>query len=47
MFAIHYLSQIHQSLILCIDSMQSLVYYRLVQSWFTPPPNNPRLLYTC
>ena len=40
MFAIYYLSQIHQSLTLCIDSMQPLVYYRLVQSWFTPH-NNP------
>ena len=38
-----------QSLILCIDSMQLLVYYRLnliVRSWFTPPNNSP-LLYTC
>jgi len=26
--------------------MQPLVYYRLVQSWFTPPPLITPLLYT-
>ena len=51
MFAIYYLSQIHhvQSLILCIGSLQPLVYYRLnsVVLVYTPPPNNNPLLYTC
>ena len=43
MFAIYYSSQIHHNRCgggqdMYIDSMQPLVYYRLiVWSWFTPP----------
>jgi len=47
MFAIYYLSQIRQSLILYIDSIQPLVYYRLNSVVLVYTPYNRLLLYTC